>query len=248
MAACRAVVTAILVAISVAVAGCGSARVDAPVPRPFPAPSRIEIETVPEERPPSPAIGAVSEERPPWPAPWGGTDFRRYLAMVEDVETGGDCRARPAVGSAIGCYQMTRAALVDAGFKDAGGGWLDNAWGIDSDDEFRSNRAAQDAAMLRYTTNNWRQLEPCTRDLIGTTVGGVALDQAALVAGAHLLGATGLVRFVRCGLREQCISSEVAGGNGGNRRLRATAIRRMNAAYGLRVLESTAGSVSSCRL
>lgn len=168
--------------------------------------------------------------------------------MVEQVETGGNCFARPAGGSALGCYQMTHAALIDAGLKDARGDWLDNAWGIDSDDEFQRNRRAQDAAMLRYTTNNWLALEPCVRDLIGATVRGVALDQAALVAGAHLLGVTGLVRFIRCGLHARCLSPQAVALNGGRRHLREIAIRRMTAARGLRILAPTAGSSSRCAL
>lgn len=179
---------------------------------------------------------------------WGGADFRRYLEVMAAVESGGDCFARPAGSSAIGCYQMTRAALMDAGFKDARGRWLDNVWGIDSDDEFQRSRRVQDAAMLRYTMKNWLKLEPCVWDLIGRTIGGVAIDQAALVAGAHLLGATGLVRFIRCGLKTRCISPEAAALNGGARNLRAIAIRRMNAARGLRVLQATAGSGSRCGL
>ena len=175
---------------------------------------------------------------------WGGADFRRYLEVMAAVESGGDCFARPDGSSAIGCYQMTRAALMDAGFKDARGRWLDNVWGIDSDDEFQRSRRVQDAAMLRYTMKNWLKLEPCVGDLIGRTIGGVAIDQAALVAGAHLLGATGLVRFIRCGLKTRCISPEAAALNGGARNLRAIAIRRMNAARGLRVLQATAGSGS----
>ena len=233
--ALRAASTALPVAISIAAAACGPARAGSPVPRPFPAPS-------------DPAIDAASRAGPFPPARWSGSDFPRYLDLVEEVETGGDCFARPAGSSAIGCYQMTRAALVDAGFKDAGGGWLDNAWGIDSDNEFQGNRRAQHAAMLRYTAQNWLTLEPCLRDLIGTTVGGVALDQAALVAGAHLLGATGLLRFVRCGLQARCITPEAAAHNGGGRRLRAIDVRRMRAAHGLRVLASTSGSGSPCGL
>ena len=189
-----------------------------------------------------------SEANPVSTAPGGGADFPRYLEMVEEVETGGDCSASPAGSSAIGCYQMTDAALMDAGLKDAAGDWLHNPWGIDSDDEFRRNRRAQAAAMLRYTTTNWRRLEPCLRDLIGTTVGGIALDQGALVAGAHLLGPTGLVRFVRCGLRAHCIPPPVAELNGGGHKLRAHAIRQMRAASGLRVLESQAGTGSRCGL
>ena len=234
MAGVRPVPTAIPIALSIVVAACG-ARTGAPVPRPFPSPSGTAIVTDSPARPASPAARS-------------GTDFPRYLAMVEKVETGGNCFARPAGTSAVGCYQMTHAALVDAGLKDAGGDWLDNAWGIDSDREFQSNRGAQDTAMLRYTTNNWLALEPCVRDLIGATVRGVVLDQAALLAGAHLLGVAGLVRFVRCGLHARCVSPQAAALNGGRRHLREIAVRRMTAARGLRILASTAGSGSRCGL
>ena len=234
-AAVRRAAPAIPVAISLAAAACGAARAGAPVPRPFPTTSPAVV-----------ATGADARAAPT--GRWSGADFPRYLALVEEVETGGDCLARPAGGSALGCYQMTRAALVDAGFKDAAGRWRDNPWGIDSDDEFRRDRRAQDAAMLRYTARNWLRLEPCVRDLLGRTVGGVALDQAALVAGAHLLGATGVVRFVRCGLHARCLSREVAAGNGGRDNLRASALRRMQAARGLRVLAPAGGTGSRCGL
>lgn len=239
-AAARRGATAVPAALAVAFAACAPARVGAPVPRPFPSPAGAVTD------------GAGRTGRPVsiWAARWSGPDFPRYLALVEEVETGGDCRARPAGGSALGCYQMTRAALVDAGFYDAAGGWLDNPWGIDSDEAFQKDRGAQGAAMLRYTAKNWLELEPCVRDLMGRTVGGVALDHAALVAGAHLLGATGLVRFVRCGLHEHCVSPRMAALNGGPRRLRANAVRRMLAAHGLRVLASpsTAGAGARCAL
>ena len=233
--AVRAALTVIPIALAIGLAACGPARVGAPVPRPFPSPS-------------GGAIGTDSAARPVSMPAGSGSDFFRYLEMVEKVETGGDCFARPAGSSAIGCYQMTHAALVDAGLKDARGDWLDNAWGIDSDAEFQSHRRAQEAAMLRYTTNTWLALEPCVRDLIGATVRGVALDQAALLAGAHLLGAGGLVRFVRCGLHARCVSPRAAAANGGRRHLSTIAIRRMNAVRGLRILASTAGSGSRCGL
>ena len=226
---------AVPVAIALAAAACGAARAGAPVPRPFPVPSGIAGEARPGAGPPPAARRS-------------GVDFPRYLAQVEAVETGGDCLARPAAGSALGCYQMTHAALVDAGLKDAGGGWVDNPWGVGSDDEFRRSRRAQDGAMLRYTARNWLRLEPCVRDLVGRTVAGVALDQAALVAGAHLLGATGVVRFVRCGLHVRCIPSWAAAGNGGSRNLHASALRRMRAARGLRVLAPAAPRGARCRL
>lgn len=234
--AVRLAATVVTVATSIAFTACGAARVGAPVPRPFPSPS-------------SPTTAPPSEARSAPVAPSsGGADFVRYLAMLEELETGGNCFARPVAGSAMGCYQMTRAALQDAKLKDAAGDWLDNEWNIDSDEEFLRNRHAQVAAVLRYTTNNWLQLEPCLRDYVGRTVGGVTLDQGALVAGAHLLGATGLIRFVRCELRASCISPEAAALNGNRRLLRANAVRRMHAARGLRILAARAGSGSRCGL
>ena len=236
----RRVSTAVPAAIAVALAACAPARVGTPVPRPFPSPAGAVTD----------AAGGLGRPVPVSTARRSGPDFPRYLALVEKVETGGDCLARPVGGSALGCYQLTRAALVDAGLNDAAGGWVDNPWGIDSDDAFQRDRGAQDAAMLRYTAKNWLQLEPCVRDLMGRTVGGVTLDQAALVAGAHLLGATGVVRFVRCGLHERCVSPRMAARNGGPRRLRANAVRRMLAAQGLRVLASAspAGPGARCAL
>lgn len=232
-AAASRAAAAVPAAICLAAAACGPGLAGAPVPRPFPSPSRVVIED-----------GA----RPAGAVPGSGADFLRYLEMLEEVETGGDCFARPAGSSALGCYQMTRAALRDAGLKDAAGDWLDNPWGIDSDDEFQGNRPAQADAMLRYTTANWLRLEPCVRDLIGATVGGVALDHGALVAGAHLLGPTGLVRFVRCGLHARCLPPPAAKLNGGGQRLRADALRRMRAAQGLRILKSPGAAGARCRL
>ncbi len=234
----RPAASAIAAALALVAAACGGARSGVPVPRPFPLAS-------------GPLVDARADARPAYPdsaGRWRGADFLRYLALVEEVETGGDCFARPARGSAVGCYQMTDAALMDAGLKNADGGWLDNPWGIDSDREFQRNRRAQDTAMLQFTARNWLRLEPCVQDLMGRTVGGVALDQAALVAGAHLLGATGIVRFVRCGLHLRCLPPAVAAGNGGGRNLRASALRRMQAAHGLRVLAPTAGGASRCGL
>ena len=231
-------VLALVSVLPLVAAACGGARSGVPVPRPFPLAS-------------GPVVDARADARPAYPdsaGRWRGADFLRYLALVEEVETGGDCFARPARGSAVGCYQMTDAALMDAGLKNADGGWLDNPWGIDSDREFQRNRRAQDTAMLQFTARNWLRLEPCVQDLMGRTVGGVALDQAALVAGAHLLGVGGLVRFVRCGLHEHCVSPRMAALNGGSSRLRADAVRRMHAAQGLRVLASTAGSGARCAL
>lgn len=235
MAAVGRAATAIPGALCLAVVACGPVLVGAPVPRPFPSPSGVAVEN-------------GSETHLVANAPGSGADFPRYLRILEESETGGNCFASPSGSSAIGCYQMTSAALMDAGLKDAEGDWLDNPWGIDSDDEFQGNRRAQAAAMLRYTTANWQRLEPCVRDLIGTSVGGVALDQGALVAGAHLLGPTGLVRFVRCGLQAHCIPTPVAELNGGGHKLRTAAIRRMSAAQGLRVLEWPGGRGSRCGL
>ena len=88
--AARRAATAVPVALAVAFAACAPARVGTPVPRPFPSPAGAVTDRA--GRPERPV--SISTAR------WRGPDFPRYLALVEEVETGGDCLARPAGGSA----------------------------------------------------------------------------------------------------------------------------------------------------
>ena len=168
--------------------------------------------------------------------------------MTERYETGGNCTARPPPPStAIGCYQMTRLALVDVGLKDHAGNWLVNPWGITSDQEFQRNRAANDYAVKQFTRLNWGYLNCDTKRAACRTGHPVELDPASLLSGAHFLGAGDMNRFVACGMRAECLRDVVVRRNGGNRaRIYRGLLRRMEDVRGLDISELTPPDRRNC--
>ena len=134
-------------------------------------------------------------------------DVGRLLQIVAARESSGNCAAVAKLSTAIGCFQMTDAALQDAGFKDADG-WIPNEYGITSDEEFMANPEANYAAMLEYTKANWRALFCDAKAMICGVVSDFRLDAAALLAGAHILGAKGISRFLSCDLDPRCLSDK----------------------------------------
>ncbi len=141
---------------------------------------------------------------------------RDYLDLARKHEANHGCALSPSTSSAIGYYQMTLAALRDIGLKDDAGNWVENEWGITSDEEFQCNRPANDEAMKRYTENNWSILDDEAKDLIGKSAYGVVIDAASLLAGAHFLGARGINDFMSCGMHVTCISESAVFTNGGD--------------------------------
>lgn len=169
-------------------------------------------------------------------------DVRDYLDLARRHESRG-CALSPSNSSAIGYYQMTLAALRDIGFKDDDGNWVENEWGITSDEEFRCHRTANDEAMKRFTVNNWAMLADEVKDRIGRSAYGVVIDAASLLAGAHFLGARGMNDFVLCGMHVTCISEFAVLTNGGDPdRIHRKLIERLKKATGLNVSELTGGS------
>lgn len=167
---------------------------------------------------------------------------RDYLDLARKHESRG-CALSPSNSSAIGYYQMTLAALRDIGLKDDDGNWIENAWGISSDDEFRCHRAANDEAMKRFTENNWAILSDEVKDRIGRSAYGVVIDAASLLAGAHFLGARGMNDFVLCGMHVTCIAELAVLTNGGDpARIHRKLLERLKKAAGLNVSELTDGS------
>lgn len=168
---------------------------------------------------------------------------RDYLDLASRHEASRSCTRSPSNSSAIGYYQMTLAALRDIGLKDDAGNWLDNEWGITSDEEFQCHRAANDEAMKRFTENNWAILGEEVKDRIGRSAYGVLIDAASLLAGAHFLGARGMNDFVLCGMHATCLSERAVLTNGRDPdRIHRKLIRRMKAAAGLNLSELTDGS------
>ena len=180
---------------------------------------------------------------PPAPAAGNNAGVRDYLDLARRHEADRGCTRSPSNSSAIGYYQMTLAALRDIDLKDDAGNWLDNEWGITSDDEFQCHRAANDAAMKQFTEKNWAILGDAVKDRIGRSAYGVVIDAASLLAGAHFLGARGMNDFILCGMHAACLSERAVVTNGGDPdRIHRKLMKRMRAAAGLNVTELTDGS------
>lgn len=181
----------------------------------------------------------------------------QFFYLTAAAESGGNCAAISGSSSAMGCYQMTDGALQDAGFKDETGAWVPNEFGITSDAEFLENPEANYAAMAAYTAANWRALTCDAKGLICDVMpGNFRLDAAALLAGAHILGATGVSRFLDCSMRSSCLSDRAVRANGvGREGLRDIVVRRMElvAAENLDISELIqsdprgCGVLASCR-
>jgi FMN phosphatase YigB (HAD superfamily) len=168
---------------------------------------------------------------------------RNYLDLARRREANHGCAVSPSTSSAIGYYQMTLAALRDIGLKNDEGSWLENEWGITSDEEFQCHRAANDEAMKRFTRNNWAILTDEAKERMGKSAYGVVIDAASLLAGAHFLGARGMNDFVVCGMHVTCISELAVLTNGGDpARIHRKLINRMKEAAGMDVSELADGS------
>ena len=140
----------------------------------------------------------------------------RFVAMIASQESGGLCSETSGTSSAMGCYQMTNAALRDIGWKDRDNEWLENEFGIESDGQFLANEEAQYVAMVEFTKLTWRRLPPDAKAAVCGTFDGFQLDHAGLLTGAHILGVVGVTEFIRCQMAPDCLRPAAVRANGGN--------------------------------
>src|SRR5215217_4143895 len=107
-----------------------------------------------------------------------------------------------------GAYQNAEASLQMVGYYRPDGTWQ-NDWqtgwtgkdGINSLQDFLNNPAVQDKALGEYYDYLWHTEIPQLglTKYLGTEVAGVTLTESGLLAGAHLVGADGLARFLDSG-------------------------------------------------
>jgi len=92
---------------------------------------------------------------------------------------------------------MGSLALQDAGFQDKSGNWttLARSFGVNSDSTFRSHPAAQDAAFQNYAERNFEYLHNY-RSYLHSTIDGIYITEAGLLAGAHLVGHRDVENFL----------------------------------------------------
>lgn len=99
----------------------------------------------------------------------------------------------------MGLYQMSQSALQDVGYMNAHGGWT-GKHGIWSRDDFLNQLDIQTLAIRVYHNIVWtRYLPDIVRNNVGSIIRGVRLTESGLIAGAHLVGHDGLVRYIRSG-------------------------------------------------
>lgn len=111
-------------------------------------------------------------------------DFKEYLGACE---SSGDCGVRNQYGY-LGKYQFGHQALVDLGYKYAGGGWTGKD-GINSEADFLGSCAVQEEAMQEWTDQLAREIENAGLDrYIGQNIGGCTVTMSGLIAGRHLKG------------------------------------------------------------
>lgn len=137
----------------------------------------------------------------------GNEEWRGRIAYHESRESPRDhgygVRARPP-STAMGRYQINRATLIEAGWKDANGNWTPLAaqFGIRSAADFLSGPnapRAQEAALNAVLASYERQITSDRNwDLAGTEIVGVSgrrfqMTESGLVAAAHRQG-TGALR------------------------------------------------------
>lgn len=129
-----------------------------------------------------------------------------YLNALARRESSLNPQAQNAYGY-VGLFQMGEAALVDAGYYRADGtgvndwrGTWTGAGGVTSLQDFKSNPAAQAAAVAAYQQRVWGYVRSLGLDTyIGSTVAGVPVTQSGLIAAAHLVGTGNLARFLASG-------------------------------------------------
>lgn len=107
-------------------------------------------------------------------------------------------------GAYLGAFQLSQAALQDAGWKNADGSWTAQAQaaGVNSTADFLANDNAQIAADTAYNAKNVSYLGSTYTNDLGTTdpYSGAALTSGSLTYCAESLGAGGCKSYLATGV------------------------------------------------
>ena len=131
--------------------------------------------------------------------------YRDFLDALGERESGGDYGIVNTLGY-LGKYQFGEPALIDVGYYAADGTGA-NDWkpafftgkeGVESKADFLADGAAQEHAIRAYMKLQWAYLGE-TQRYAGQVIGGIAITESGLLAGAHLLGAGAVAAFLDAG-------------------------------------------------
>lgn len=131
-------------------------------------------------------------------------DYEDFLDALGRKESTDDYAAVND-GGHLGRYQMCEAALEDAGYvkyDDQQDGVFEYGWtgknGIHSKKDFLNNPEAQDDAVRAYHQKLNGYIHHFGLDSsVGKTIKGVEITPGGLLAGAHLVGMNGLIKYIR---------------------------------------------------
>lgn len=130
--------------------------------------------------------------------------YNDYLTALSKQESSGHNTVVNGYGY-LGLYQMGEAALTDAGYYKADNTPSTNDWkgtwtgknGINSKAEFLANPATQTQAITDYNHVQWGYIVHLgLAPYVGQTIGGIVMTESGMLAGAHLVGAGGLKKFL----------------------------------------------------
>ena len=141
---------------------------------------------------------------------WEGQPNQAWREQIAATESGGEGNygygARNSGSSALGRYQLLRAPLIDAGWRDRlTNGWTQRAAseGVRSEAEFLANPRAQETALNESLQAYERQLRSKgAMRFVGQQLPGlqardpVPVTLSGLVAAAHRHGAGGINRYI----------------------------------------------------
>ncbi len=128
-------------------------------------------------------------------------DFYKDLGLRESR---GNYKAKNRFGY-LGKYQMGEQALTEAGYYKKTSKEYNNDWtgtftgkdGVFSETDFLNNKIAQENAQTVYQKAQWKQLQANgSTKYIGQTINGIKITQSALLGGAHLVGSSGVHKFL----------------------------------------------------
>ncbi len=159
-------------------------------------------------------------------------EYGDFLYELGTMESGNDYSVES--GQYLGYWQMGDAALIEAGFIDASGGWTEFAgsFGISDKESFLASEEGQDYAVLAYHKKiYYYACNMGVDNYIGTDVGGVEMTFSGMIAGAHVLGIGAL-------------KSLIVNGTSGNSGNDSIALKYMNVCGGYDIESTIYGDAS----
>ncbi|MBO3759446.1 calcium-binding protein [Ciceribacter sp. L1K22] len=132
-------------------------------------------------------------------------NYSDFLKALGDRESGGNYSAVNRYGY-LGKYQMGELAMIDLGYYRRDG-TSTNDWkssyftgkdGILSKADFLASPAVQEKAVKAYMVLQWRYMAS-VQQYEGQTVNGTKITLSGMLAGAHLVGAGSVAKYLKSG-------------------------------------------------